>query len=71
MSEAGTLLARDFKGRLRVAGSSFTGVGVNDCIRAARDVVQGLKSPDEASGLDMFTPLGRQYVWVNGKGSLR
>lgn len=71
MSDAGSLLTRNFEGRLRVAGSSFTGVGVNDCIRAARDVVQGLKSPNEASGLDMFTPLGRQYVWIDRKGNLR
>lgn len=71
MSDAGSLLTRNFEGRLRVAGSSFTGVGVNDCIRAARDVVQGLKSPNEASGLDMFTPFGRQYVWIDRKGNLR
>lgn len=70
MFDAGSLLARDFEGKLRVAGSSYTGVGVNDCIRAARDVVQGLKSPNEGSGLDMFTPRGRQYVWIDRKGNI-
>ncbi len=71
MSDAGSLLTRDFEGMLRVAGSSFTGVGINDCIRAARDVVQGLKSSNEGSGLDMFTPRGRQYVWIDRKGNIR
>lgn len=70
MSDAGSLLTRDFAGTLRVAGSSFTGVGINDCIRAARDVVQGLKSPRGGSGLDMFTEWGRQYVWTDSKGNM-
>lgn len=70
MSDAGSSLNRDFAGRVRVAGSSFTGVGVNDCIRAARDVVEGLKSPRGGSGLDMFTPRGRQYVWTDRKGNM-
>ena len=70
MSDAGFLLTRDFAGTLRVAGSSFTGVGVNDCIRAARDVVEGFKSPKGGSGLDMFTPQGRQYVWTDRKGNI-
>ena len=33
-----------FEGRLRVAGNSYTGVGLNDCVRAAREVVRGLTS---------------------------
>lgn len=70
MSDAGFLLSRDFAGTLRVAGSSFTGVGVNDCVRAARDVVQGFKSSKGGSGLDMFTPQGRQYVWTDRKGNI-
>lgn len=70
MSDARSLLIRDFEGTLRVAGSSFTGVGVNDCIRAARDVIQGFKSSSGGSGLDMFTPRGRQYVWIDRKGNI-
>ena len=31
-----------FEGRLRVAGNSYTGVGLNDCVRAAQEVVRGL-----------------------------
>ncbi|MCJ1310135.1 oxygen-dependent protoporphyrinogen oxidase [Agyrium rufum] len=37
----GTLLD-EFEGKLSVAGSSYTGVGVNDCIRSGYDVAQGL-----------------------------
>lgn len=41
-----------FEGRLRVAGNSYTGVGLNDCVRAAREVVRGLTSDEEdESGL--------------------
>ena len=70
MFDAGSLLTRDFAGTLRVAGSSFTGVGINDCIRAARDVVQGFKFPRGGSGLEMFTPQGRQYIWMDRKGNM-
>lgn len=42
MAEAHKGLLEIFGGRLRVAGSWYTGVGVNDCFRAAYDVVQGL-----------------------------
>jgi protoporphyrinogen oxidase len=42
MSEAHTGLLEHFSGKLRVAGSWYTNVGVNDCLRAAYEVVQGL-----------------------------
>ncbi|KAI9840733.1 MAG: oxygen-dependent protoporphyrinogen oxidase [Sclerophora amabilis] len=38
-------LQSGFKGRLKVAGSSYTGVGLNDCVRAARDTVRELDGP--------------------------
>lgn len=41
-----------FKGRLRVAGNSYTGVGLNDCIRAAKEAVRGLLyDPFDMTGL--------------------
>ena len=43
-------LQETFDGRLRVAGSWFSGVGVNDCLRAAWDVAQGLKDADRVGG---------------------
>lgn len=44
-----------FNGRLRVAGSSYTGVGLNDCVRSARNVVMGLvEGRNEDTGLESF-----------------
>ncbi len=50
-------LLRTYKGKLRVAGNSYTGVGLNDCIRAARDVVKGLVAASGRfnTGLESFT----------------
>ncbi|KAL8762379.1 MAG: hypothetical protein Q9184_001593 [Pyrenodesmia sp. 2 TL-2023] len=46
---------RSFNGRLRVAGSSYTGVGLNDCVRSARNVVTGLvEGRDQDTGLGSF-----------------
>ena len=53
-----------FDGRLRVAGCSYTGVGVNDCIRAANDVVRGLIDGVAQTGLDSFQD-GRKWIWVS------
>ena len=53
MMEADKVLRR-FKGRLRVAGNSYTGVGLNDCVRAARDIVAGLVDNTETTGLEFF-----------------
>jgi oxygen-dependent protoporphyrinogen oxidase len=45
----------EFKGRMRVVGNSYGGVGVNDCIRAAYDVAQDLG--DKKTGLEhLFQP---------------
>ncbi|KUJ23957.1 Protoporphyrinogen oxidase [Mollisia scopiformis] len=43
-----------FKGKLAVAGNSYTGVGMNDCVRAARDVVVGIKKGESPTGLEGF-----------------
>lgn len=43
MGHAHEELLSGFGGKVRVAGSSYTGVGVNDCLRSAYEVVQGLK----------------------------
>ena len=53
MSEASLVLNR-YKGMLRVAGSSYTGVGLNDCVRAAKDVVQGLVDGTGKTGLEKY-----------------
>lgn len=50
MTQAHEGLLEAFGGRLRVAGSWYTGVGVNDCLRAAWDVAQGLKDAERVGG---------------------
>lgn len=55
-----------FGGRLRVAGSSYTGVGLNDCVRAATDCVKGLLHGTSKTGLEAFVG-GRQWIWVGSQ----
>ncbi|KAL9127839.1 MAG: hypothetical protein Q9217_003358 [Psora testacea] len=62
MASIGQGLERVFRGKLRVAGSSYTGVGLNDCVRAARDVVRGLVEDRGKTGLDGFAH-GKQWGW--------
>lgn len=64
MAETSHLLER-FDGRLRVAGSSYTGVGMNDCVHAARKVVDGLVDGTGKTGLDSFVE--RKRVWIDFK----
>ena len=45
-------LWQEYRGRLRVAGSWMSGVGVNDCLRSAWDVVRGLKEGRSGTGLE-------------------
>jgi protoporphyrinogen/coproporphyrinogen III oxidase len=48
-------LSSAFKGKLKVAGNSYTGVGLNDCVMAARDVVREVKrGGDGGTGLESF-----------------
>lgn len=63
MGDASRDLQRQFKGRLRVAGNSYTGVGLNDCVRAARDVVKRLVAADGRfdTGLESFT---QEKTWA-------
>lgn len=61
MKKAHRELRNAFGGKLAVAGNSYTGVGVNDCVRAARDVVMDVKAGKEVTGLESFiTPV----AWV-------
>jgi oxygen-dependent protoporphyrinogen oxidase len=48
-------LLQGFNGKLKVAGNSYTGVGLNDCVMAARDVVLGIKRRGgSGTGLETF-----------------
>ena len=55
-----------FKGKLSVAGNTYTGVGLNDCVRAARDVVLAIKDKEggQITGLEEFS---KPREWVEGK----
>jgi oxygen-dependent protoporphyrinogen oxidase len=69
MKNAHGELMRLFRGKLKVAGNSYTGVGLNDCVRAARDVVMGMKSrPGDTTGLETFLAEPK-WVKVAFKGS--
>lgn len=45
-------ILQEYKGRLRVAGNWMSGVGVNDCLRSAWDVVRGLRDGRQGTGLE-------------------
>jgi oxygen-dependent protoporphyrinogen oxidase len=44
-------------GAIRVAGASYRGVGINDCIKSARDLISQLSNPG-ATGLEMYSSRG-------------
>lgn len=50
LKQAHNNIWREFKGRLRVAGNWMSGVGVNDCLRSARDIAKNFKK--DATGLE-------------------
>ena len=56
-----------YEGRLGVAGSSYRGVGVNDCVRFSREVVKGLAENTGCStGLEHVLPAICEAVTVSG-----
>ncbi|TLD35273.1 protoporphyrinogen oxidase [Venturia nashicola] len=56
MKDAHYALLRNFGGRLKVAGNSYTGVGVNDCLMAAREIALATQADNWSSrtGLETF-----------------
>jgi protoporphyrinogen oxidase len=67
LKEAHLALLRNFGGRLKVAGNSYTGVGVNDCLMAAREIALAAQSDHWSSrtGLDRYD---RDLKFVSMKG---
>jgi len=76
MKDASGELEEAFKGRVRVAGNSYEGVGLNDCIRSARDVVMRLKEGDSSpwtpvrTGLEDFVK-GNPWVPIGNLPGVR
>ncbi|KAF2435987.1 Protoporphyrinogen oxidase [Tothia fuscella] len=56
LKEAHKSLLYHFKGRVKVAGNSYTGVGVNDCLKASLEIASSTLSPDwnQKTGLESF-----------------
>lgn len=52
LKQAHGTLARRYQGKLRVAGNWISGVGVNDCLRSAWDVVKGVREGKDGTGLE-------------------
>ncbi|KAF2773723.1 Protoporphyrinogen oxidase [Teratosphaeria nubilosa] len=52
LQDAHNNIWREYKGHLRVAGSWMSGVGVNDCLRSAYDVVESFAGGRDGTGLE-------------------
>lgn len=52
MKELHADLKERFEGRLAVVGSSYNGVGVNDCVKSAREAVERMANEGGATGLE-------------------
>jgi oxygen-dependent protoporphyrinogen oxidase len=59
MGSAHRDLLQCFQGKLAVAGNSYLGVGLNDCVRSARDVVVRIKTGRPTTGLEFFVDENR------------
>lgn len=58
-------LMRGFSGRVAVAGNSFGGVGLNDCVRGAREVAKKMagiiEGKGDVTGLERWA---HEEIWV-------
>lgn len=63
LKDAHYKLMSQFGGKLSVVGSSYTGVGLNDCIRAGRDLAKQIASEENVTGLESFVQ-PQQWVLV-------
>jgi hypothetical protein len=56
LKDAHRALLQGYQGRLKVAGNSYTGVGVNDCLKAALEIAQSTLGREwsQKTGLESF-----------------
>lgn len=67
MARAHDQILENFQGRLSVTGSSYHGVGLNDCIRYAADVAMGLRGwrvRDNSRGYTGLEKYKRPEEWA-------
>ncbi|MCJ1430695.1 oxygen-dependent protoporphyrinogen oxidase [Xylographa pallens] len=62
MRLASSRLLNHFQGRLRVAGNSYSGVGLNDCVRAAKELTMKLEVDSKATGLEDLVAGGETWT---------
>ena len=62
MRRASSSLLDHFHGRLRVAGNSYSGVGLNDCVRAAKELAMKLEVDSKATGLEDLVAGGETWT---------
>ncbi|MCJ1281864.1 oxygen-dependent protoporphyrinogen oxidase [Xylographa opegraphella] len=62
MRRASSSLLDHFHGRLRVAGNSYSGVGLNDCVRAAKELTMKLEAESKATGLEDLVAGGETWT---------
>ena len=63
MEKGDAWLKEKYGGRVRVGGSPYTGVGLNDCVKAGRDLATGIIDGSGETGLEMFRG-GRKWQYV-------
>jgi protoporphyrinogen oxidase len=67
LAKAHRTLQTAFAGRVRVTGSWWNGVGVNDCVTGAWEVVQGLRQPGLTGLEDLVRKEGEGWVEVGAR----
>lgn len=63
MAASHQILLDNFGGKLSVAGSSYSGVGLHDCVRAAFDAASDLQTGKDRTGLEDFKT-GSQWAYI-------
>ncbi len=66
LGQASQVLQNAFKGKLKVAGSSYSGVSIHDCVKSGRAMAFAVKEGDDVKvGMEAF--LSEPWVTVESK----
>ncbi|KAK0248894.1 oxygen-dependent protoporphyrinogen oxidase [Friedmanniomyces endolithicus] len=69
LKKAHNKIWNEYKGRLRVAGNWMSGVGVNDCLRSAWDVVRSIRDGRDGTGLEQVGTTSAAWGGSEGGGA--